>query len=133
MMNSPREIFSNLRAPVIGAPMFLVSGPELVIEQCKGGIIGAFPSLNARPQQQLDVWLTQIESALAQHDRENPGRKSAPYAVNLIVNPANKRLEQDFDVCVRHKVPIIITSLHAPMAIAKRVHDYGGIVFHDVV
>jgi nitronate monooxygenase len=132
-MNSPREIFRKLRAPVIGAPMFLVSGPELVIEQCKGGIIGAFPALNARPQEQLDVWLTQIESALAQHDRESPGRKTAPYAVNLIVNPANKRLEQDFDVCVRHKVPIIITSLHAPMAIAKRVHDYGGIVFHDVV
>jgi nitronate monooxygenase len=132
-MNSPREIFRNLRAPVIGAPMFLVSGPELVIEQCKGGIIGAFPALNARPQEQLEVWLTQIETALAQHGRANPGAKTAPYAVNLIVNPANKRLEQDFEVCVRHKVPIIITSLHAPTAIAKRVHDYGGIVFHDVV
>jgi nitronate monooxygenase len=132
-MNRPREIFRNLRAPVIGAPMFLVSGPELVIEQCKGGIIGAFPALNARPQEQLEVWLTQIETALAQHGRANPGAKTAPYAVNLIVNPANKRLEQDFEVCVRHKVPIIITSLHAPAAIAKRVHDYGGIVFHDVV
>jgi nitronate monooxygenase len=132
-MNTPREIFRNLRAPVIGAPMFLVSGPELVIEQCKAGIVGAFPALNARPQEQLEAWLTQIETALATQRSENPGAKVAPYAVNLIVNPANKRLEQDFEVCVRHKVPIIITSLHAPTAIAKRVHDYGGIVFHDVV
>ncbi|MDB5927439.1 MAG: nitronate monooxygenase [Betaproteobacteria bacterium] len=132
-MNTPREIFRNLRAPVIGAPMFLVSGPELVIEQCKAGIVGAFPALNARPQEQLEAWLTQIETALARQRSENPGAKVAPYAVNLIVNPANKRLEQDFEVCVRHKVPIIITSLHAPTAIAKRVHDYGGIVFHDVV
>jgi nitronate monooxygenase len=132
-MNTPREIFRNLRAPVIGAPMFLVSGPELVIEQCKAGIVGAFPALNARPQEQLEAWLTQIETALARQRSENPGAKVAPYAVNLIVNPANKRLEQDFEVCVRHNVPIIITSLHAPTAIAKRVHDYGGIVFHDVV
>jgi nitronate monooxygenase len=132
-MNTPREIFRNMRAPVIGAPMFLVSGPELVIEQCKAGIVGAFPALNARPQEQLEAWLTQIETALARQRSENPGAKVAPYAVNLIVNPANKRLEQDFEVCVRHKVPIIITSLHAPTAIAKRVHDYGGIVFHDVV
>ncbi|MGZ5093314.1 MAG: NAD(P)H-dependent flavin oxidoreductase [Burkholderiales bacterium] len=132
-MNTPREIFRNLRVPVVGAPMFLVSGPELVIEQCKAGIVGSFPALNARPQEQLEAWLTQIDTTLARHRRENPGAIVAPYAVNLIVNPANKRLEQDFEVCVRHKVPIIITSLHAPTAIAKRVHDYGGIVFHDVV
>lgn len=113
--------------------MFLVSGPELVIAQCKAGVIGSFPALNARPQEKLDAWLAQIESALEQHQREHPNAKVAPYAVNLIVNPANKRLEQDFEVCVRHKVPIIITSLYAPTQIAKRVHDYGGTVFHDVV
>ena len=119
--------------PVIGAPMFLVSGPDLVIEQCKAGIIGAFPALNARPQALLESWLTQIEEARARHQRENPQARVAPYAVNLIVNPANKRLEADFEVCVRHKVPLIITSLSAPATIAKRVHDYGGIVFHDVI
>ena len=119
--------------PVIGAPMFLVSGPDLVIEQCKAGIIGAFPALNARPQELLESWLTQIEEALARHRRENPNVQVAPYAVNLIVNPANKRLEEDFEVCVRHKVPLVITSLSAPAAIAKRVHDYGGVVFHDVI
>jgi nitronate monooxygenase len=133
VMNDPRELFRTLRAPVIGAPMFLVSGPELVIEQCAAGIIGSFPALNARPQEQLDVWLAQIEDALAQQKKENPARTVAPFAVNLIVNPANKRLEQDFETCVKHRVPIIITSLHAPTSIAKRVHEYGGIVFHDVV
>ena len=130
---TPREIFAGLRAPVIGAPMFLVSGPELVIEQCKAGIVGSFPALNARPQEQLDVWLTQIEDALAQARRDDPAAKIGPYAVNLIVNPANKRLEQDFEVVAKHKVPIVITSLQAPTAIAKRVHEYGGIVLHDVV
>lgn len=132
-MDSARALFAGLRAPVIAAPMFLVSGPELVIEQCKAGIIGSFPALNARPQEQLDVWLTQIEEALGQHRAENPGARVAPYAVNLIVNPANKRLEQDFEVCAKHKVPLIITSLQAPTEIANRVHEYGGIVFHDVV
>ena len=132
-MTDSRKLFEGLRVPVIGAPMFLVSGPELVIEQCKAGIIGSFPALNARPQELLETWLTQIEDALAKHRRENPGAKVAPYGVNLIVNPANKRLEQDFEVCVRHKVPLIITSLSAPTAIAKRVHEYGGIVFHDVI
>ena len=128
-----RELFAGLRAPVIAAPMFLVSGPELVIEQCKAGIVGSFPALNARPQEQLDVWLTQIEDALAKERRENPAAKIGPYAVNLIVNSANKRLEQDFEVVAKHKVPIVITSLQAPTAIAKRVHEYGGIVLHDVV
>ena len=130
---TPREIFAGLRAPVIGAPMFLVSGPDLVIEQCKAGVIGSFPALNARPQEQLDVWLTQIEEALAKEKRERPDAKVGPYAVNLIVNQANKRLEQDFEVVAKHKVPIVITSLQAPTAIARRVHEYGGIVLHDVV
>jgi nitronate monooxygenase len=133
MNRDPRSILQDLRVPVIGAPMFLVSGPELVIEQCKHGIIGAFPALNARPQELLEQWLTDIESSLERYRRERPDAKVAPYAVNLIVNPANKRLESDFEVCVRHKVPLVITSLSAPTAIAKGVHEYGGIVFHDVV
>jgi nitronate monooxygenase len=132
-VNDLRQIFSGLRVPVIGAPMFLVSGPELVIEQCKAGVIGSFPALNARPQNVLDTWLTQIEDALAPHGKSNPQQRAAPYAVNLIVNPANKRLEEDFETCVKHKVPIIITSLSAPTAIAKRVHEYGGVVLHDVI
>jgi nitronate monooxygenase len=122
-----------LRVPVIGAPMFLVSGPELVIEQCKAGILGSFPALNARPQERLDTWLVEIEDALGKHRRERPETLVAPYAVNLIVNPANKRLEEDAEVCIRHEVPVIITSLSAPTDIVKRVHGYGGVVLHDVV
>jgi nitronate monooxygenase len=132
-MSDLREIFRMLRVPVVGAPMFLVSGPELVIEQCKAGIIGSFPALNARPQERFEEWVVQIETALADHRKAHPDAPAAPYAVNLIVNPANKRLEEDFDVCVEHKVPIIITSLSAPTAIAKRVHEYGGLVMHDVI
>jgi nitronate monooxygenase len=104
-----------------------------VIEQCKAGVIGTFPALNARPQELLDTWLTQIEDALERHRKSNPQQPAAPYAVNLIVNPANKRLEEDFETCVKHKVPIIITSLSAPTAIARRVHEYGGVVLHDVI
>jgi nitronate monooxygenase len=132
-LSSPRQILKALRVPVIGAPMFLVSGPELVIEQCKSGIIGAFPALNARPQELLETWLTQIEDALQKQRREHPDAIVAPYAVNLIVNAANKRLEHDADLCVKHKVPIVITSLSAPTDIARRVHEYGGIVLHDVI
>ena len=132
-MSDPRAFLKNLRVPVIGAPMFLVSGPELVIEQCKAGIVGSFPALNARPQELLETWLVQIQETLEKHKRENPDAKVAPYAVNLIVNPANKRLEQDAELCVKHKVPIIITSLSAPTDIAKRVHAYGGMVLHDVI
>ena len=128
-----RSIFQALRVPVIGAPMFLVSGPELVIEQCKAGILGSFPALNARPQELLDTWLTQIGHALEEHRREHPRAIVGPYGVNLIINPANKRLEQDAEVCIRHEVPVIITSLSAPTDIVKRVHAYGGIVLHDVV
>jgi nitronate monooxygenase len=132
-LKNRKELFAGLRAPVVGAPMFLVSGPQLVIEQCKAGIIGSFPALNARPQEQLDAWLTQIENALAEHRLKYPSATVAPYAVNLIVNAANKRLDQDFETCAKHRVPIIITSLQAPRDIAQRVHEYGGIVFHDVV
>jgi nitronate monooxygenase len=132
-MPFPAQIRDHLRIPVLGAPMFLVSGPDLVIEQCKAGVIGAFPALNARPQEELERWLTRIETELAQCRREHPHRTIAPFAVNLIVNKANKRLEADLEVVLHHKVPIVITSLSAPAALVPRVHDYGGIVFHDVI
>jgi len=132
-MSLPVSISQRLRIPVLAAPMFVVSGPELVIEQCKAGVIGSFPALNARPQEELDKWLTRIETELAQYARDNPAKKVAPFAVNLIVNKANKRLEQDTEVVLAHKVPIVITSLSAPTAIVPRVHAYGGMVFHDVI
>jgi nitronate monooxygenase len=127
------QIRDRLRIPVFGAPMFLVSGPDLVIEQCKAGVIGAFPALNARPQEELDRWLTRIETELAQHERAHPGRKVAPFAVNLIMNKANQRLGADLEIVLAHKVPIVITSLSAPTELVPRVHDYGGVVFHDVI
>jgi nitronate monooxygenase len=132
-MSLPHDLAARLRIPVLAAPMFVVSGPELVIEQCKAGVIGSFPALNARPQEELDKWLTRIETELAQYARDNPAKKVAPFAVNLIVNKANKRLEQDTEVVLAHKVPIVITSLSAPTAIAPLVHAYGGMVFHDVI
>jgi nitronate monooxygenase len=127
------HIRDRLRIPVFGAPMFLVSGPDLVIAQCKAGVIGAFPALNARPQEELDKWLTRIESELARFHDEYPARKVPPFAVNLIMNKVNKRLDADLEVVLSHKVPIVITSLSAPAALVPRVHDYGGIVFHDVI
>jgi nitronate monooxygenase len=132
-MPLPAPIRDRLRLPVFGAPMFLVSGPDLVIEQCKAGVIGAFPALNARPQDELDKWLTRIESELAQFQDAHPGSKVAPFAVNLIMNKANRRLDADLEVVLAHKVPIVITSLSAPTALVPRVHGYGGIVFHDVI
>ncbi len=129
----PEGIRQDLRLPVLAAPMFVVSGPELVIEQCKAGVIGSFPALNARPQAELDKWLTRIETELAQYARDNPAKKVAPFAVNLILNRANKRLGEDTEVVLAHKVPIVITSLSAPTAIVPRVHAYGGLVFHDVI
>jgi len=120
-------LLQKLRIPVIGAPMFIAGNPKLVIEQCKAGIVGAFPALNARPKEALDGWLTEIEQALAQHPR------AAPYAVNQIVHKSNDRLEHDIEVCIRHKVPITITSLRAPNEVVARVHAYGGIVLHDVI
>ena len=132
-MSIPNGIKAHLRLPVLAAPMFVVSGPELVIEQCKAGVIGSFPALNARPQEDLDQWLTRIETELALYQQQNPGRKVAPFAVNLIVNKANTRLEQDTEVVLAHKVPIVITSLSAPTAMVPRVHAYGGMVFHDVI
>jgi nitronate monooxygenase len=119
--------------PVIGSPMFIVSGPELVIAQCKAGIVGSFPALNARPKEALDEWLTQISAELDRARAAHPERKVAPYAVNQIVHASNDRLEHDLEVCIRHKVPIIITSLRAPNDVVRHVHDYGGLVLHDVI
>jgi nitronate monooxygenase len=132
-MSLSADLRNKLELPVLCSPMFVVSGPQLVIEQCKAGIIGSFPALNARPQEELDRWLTRIETELAQYQREHPKKKVAPFAVNLIMNKANQRLEQDLEVVLAHKVPIVITSLSAPAALVPRVHAYGGLVFHDVV
>lgn len=122
-----------LRLPVIAAPLFIISGPELVIAQCKAGVVGSFPALNARGEQTLDDWISRIKTELACHDAENPDNPAAPFAVNHILHPSNARLEADMDACVRHEVPIIITSLQAPCEVAKAAHSYGGLVFHDVV
>lgn len=132
-MALPTSLSSRLRLPVLASPMFLCSGVELVIEQCKAGIIGSFPSLNARPQEELDRWLTRIETELAAHRAAHPQAKVGPFAVNLIVNPANTRLDHDLEICAQHKVPIIITSLSAPRHVVDKVHAYGGIVLHDAI
>jgi nitronate monooxygenase len=131
-MALPPLLRDRLRLPVIGAPMFIVSGPELVLAQCKAGIVGSFPALNARPEPVLDEWLTRIERELADHQASHPGAKVAPYAVNQIVHSSNQRLQHDIDVCVKHRVPIMITSLRAPDAVVEAAHSYGGLVFHDV-
>jgi len=120
--------------PVVGSPMFIVSYPELVLAQCKAGIVGSFPALNARPAELLDEWLTQIQSELAAHKAANPDAVIGPIAVNQIVHQSNARLEQDVRVCVEHEVPIFITSLRAPVKeMIDAVHSYGGIVLHDVI
>src|SRR3984893_7099537 len=132
-MPIPELLRDRLRLPVIGAPMFIVSTPHLVLAQCKAGIVGAFPALNARPASQLDEWLAQITEELGKAVRANPQAKIAPYAVNQIVHASNDRLEHDMRLCVKHKVPIIITSLRPPAEVVSAVHSYGGIVFHDVI
>jgi nitronate monooxygenase len=133
IMPLPDILRDRLRLPVIGAPMFIVSTPRLVLAQCKAGIVGSFPALNARPASQLDEWLAQITEELAAHRRANPRSKVAPYAVNQIVHSSNNRLEEDVALCVKHKVPIVITSLRPPSEVVAAVHGYGGIVFHDVI
>ena len=132
-MSLPTLLEGKLRIPVIGAPMFIVSGPKLVIAQCKAGIVGGFPALNARPQSMLDEWLAQISEELAAHKKTNPGIPVAPFAVNQIVHQSNSRLEHDVEKCIKYKVPIIITSLRPPAEVVDAVHSYGGIVFHDVI
>lgn len=125
--------FDHLRLPVIASPMFLISGPDLVIAQCKAGIVGTFPALNARPASQLDEWLHRITEELAAHDAANPGRRAAPFGVNLIVHKTNNRLDEDLAICAKWKVPLVITSLGAQENVNKTVHDWGGIVLHDVI
>ncbi len=125
--------FDKLRLPVIGSPLFIVSGPELVIAQCKAGIVGSFPSLNARPSGVFDEWLHRITEELAQHNRDNPDRPAAPFAVNQIVHKSNNRLDEDMEVCAKWQVPMIITSLGAREDLNQAVHGWGGIVMHDVI
>ncbi|WP_265532331.1 NAD(P)H-dependent flavin oxidoreductase [Pseudomonas saponiphila] len=132
-MSLPEILSQRLRLPVVAAPLFIISTPELVIAQCKAGIVGSFPALNARPAERLSEWIEQITQALAEHDRLHPERPAAPFAVNQIVHRSNDRLEQDMAVCVKYKVPIIITSLGARPEINQAVHSYGGIVLHDVI
>ncbi len=126
-------ILQGLRLPVICSPMFIVSSLELVIAQCKAGVVGSFPSLNARPEAAFAEWLTRIKAELAAHDRLHPDQPSAPYAVNLIAHRSNVRLDHDLAVCVEHKVPIVITSLGAREDVNQAIHSYGGIVLHDVI
>ncbi len=132
-MPLPKVLQDNLALPIIGAPMFIVSQPELVLAQCMAGIVGSFPALNARPKELLDTWLATISAQIETARRAEPGRKIAPYAVNQIVHHSNDRLDHDIALCVKHKAPMIITSLRAPGDVVKEVHGYGGIVFHDVI
>ncbi len=125
--------FDRLRLPVIGSPLFIVSGPELVIAQCKAGIVGAFPALNARPSGMLDEWLHRITEELAEHNRDHPDRPAAPYAVNQIVHRSNDRLEEDMEVCAKWQVPMVITSLGAREEVFSAVEGWGGISLHDVI
>ncbi len=132
-MALPPVLRDRLRLPVIGSPLFIISGPELVIAQCKAGVVGSFPSLNARPISQLDEWLARITEELAAWDRDHPDTPSAPYAVNQIVHKTNNRLEEDLELCVKYKAPVVITSLGARTDVNDAVHSYGGVVMHDVI
>ncbi|MGI6850878.1 NAD(P)H-dependent flavin oxidoreductase [Mesorhizobium sp. 1B3] len=132
-MALPDILKRNLRLPVVGSPLFIISHPPLVLAQCKAGVVGSFPALNARPQAQLDEWLAEITEELRRHDEANPGRPAAPFAVNQIVHKSNPRLEQDLGLCVKYKVPVVISSLGAVEEVNQAVHSYGGIVLHDVI
>lgn len=132
-MSMPALFKGRLSIPAIGSPLFIVSGPDLVIAQCKAGIVGSFPALNARPAALLDEWLHRIKEELAAHDKAHPDRLSAPFAVNQIVHKSNNRLDQDLAVCEKHKVPMVITSLGAREELNQAVHGWGGITFHDVI
>jgi len=132
-MALPSPLFDTLRLPIIGSPLFIVSGPELVIAQCKAGVVGSFPALNARPQGVLDEWLHRITEELSAHNRAHPDRPAAPYAVNQIVHKSNDRLEADLVTCAKWQVPITITSLGAREDLNTAVHAWGGIVLHDVI
>ena len=127
-----QHLLAQTRIPVIGAPMFLVSGTDLVVAQCTAGVIGTFPTLNARPQEELPTWLTEIKTRLTAYKTQHPQAVVSPFGVNLIVHPSNPRWEGDLEICAQHEVPLFITSLHAPNTVVDRVHPYGGIVLHDV-
>jgi nitronate monooxygenase len=131
-MSLPVSLKNRLSLPAVAAPMFLASGPDLVIETCKAGMIGSFPALNQRTSEDFEAWLNTIEGALLKHEQET-GQQAAPFAVNLIVHKTNPRLEADLQLCIKHKVPIIITSLGAVKELIDEVHAYGGLVFHDVI
>jgi nitronate monooxygenase len=126
-------VLRNLPLPIIGAPLFIVSNPKLVIAQCKAGVVGSMPALNARPAEQLDEWLAEITEALAAHDRAHPDRRAAPFAINQIVHKSNDRLQHDLAVCAKYKVPIVITSLGARTDLNDAVHGWGGVVMHDII
>lgn len=132
-MSKIPSTLQNLRFPVIGSPMFIISNPQLVIEQCKAGIVGSMPALNARPATLLDEWLAEITEELAAYNAKNPDRPAAPFAINQIVHKTNDRLEHDMELCVKYKVPIIISSLGAREEIFDTAHSYGGIVLHDII
>ncbi|SCB57629.1 nitronate monooxygenase [Rhizobium aethiopicum] len=132
-MALPPILKDKLRLPVIGSPLFIISHPALTLAQCKAGVVGAFPALNARPESQLDEWLAEITEELARHDAAHPERPAAPFAVNQIVHMSNKRLEHDLSLCVKYKVPIVISSLGAVPEVNAAVHSYGGIVLHDII
>ena len=129
----PDILKNNLSVPVVGAPLFIISRPNLVIAQCKAGVVGSFPALNARPQELLSDWIKEIKDELGQYQEDNPDAKVAPFAVNQICHLSNDRLFKDVETCVKHEAPIIITSLRPPEDLVKAAHSYGGIVFHDVI
>ncbi len=132
-MALPEILRTKLRLPAVGAPLFIVSNPALVIAQCKAGIVGSFPALNARPAEKLDEWLAEITETLAAHDRDHPDQPAAPFAVNQIVHRSNDRLQRDLEACVKYRVPIVICSLGAREEVYQAVHSYGGIVLHDII
>lgn len=132
-MALPPALQNRLRLPVVGSPLFIISNPDLVIAQCKAGIVGSFPALNARPEPVLEEWLERITSELAEYDAAHPDTPSAPFAVNQIVHGSNARLKHDMDMCVKYEVPIVITSLGAKEWVNEMVHSYGGIVLHDII
>lgn len=132
-MPIPKCMQGRLSVPVVGAPLFIISNPDLVIAQCKAGVVGSFPALNARPAEELDKWLTRIKAELAEHDAANPDNLSAPFAVNQIVHNSNDRLMHDVELCVKHEVPVVITSLGARPEVFEAIHSYGGICLHDVI
>lgn len=132
-MTLPAILKDNLRLPVVAAPLFIISHPPLVLAQCKSGVVGSFPALNARPEAQLDEWLAEITEELADYNAKNPDKPAAPFAVNQIVHKTNNRLEHDLQMCIKYKVPIVISSLGAVPEVNAAIHSYGGIVLHDII